>query len=80
VHWAILTGLSIVRGKSRPRQPGWYGMVWWRLNGGLGGNVGGACEEFDDSDVRYWVNVSESSHQLSSIKRHSLVVVVVLVS
>jgi len=55
-------------------------MVWWRLNGGLGGNVGGACEEFDDSDVRYWVNVSESSHQLSSIKRHSLVVVVVLVS
>jgi len=27
-HWAILTGLSVVRGKSRPRQPRWYGMGW----------------------------------------------------
>ena len=25
-HWAILIGLSVVRGKSRPRRPGWYGM------------------------------------------------------
>jgi len=28
-HWAIIISLSIVRGKSRPRQPGWYGMVWY---------------------------------------------------
>ena len=28
MHWAILIGVSVVPGKSRPRQPGWYRTVW----------------------------------------------------
>ena len=29
--------------------------------GRLGGKVGSGCEEFEDSEVLYWVNASESS-------------------
>jgi len=42
--------------------------------GGLGGKVGSACEEFEDTMGAYWVNVSESSHadspELSQLKGH----------
>jgi len=31
VHWTILIGLNVVRGKCRPRRPSmvWDGMVWY---------------------------------------------------
>jgi len=35
--------------------------------GGLGGKVGSACEEFEDTMVVYWVNVSESCCRLAGV-------------
>ena len=37
-HWAILIGLSIVCGKSRPLRPGWYGMVWHKSSSTVQGD------------------------------------------